>query len=179
MEVQTQELTKQNGIKIQPLVNLLNELCNLYQELYKNLQSEKKFLVGADLQGLTENNKSKEALLYKIRALDRQREKLAISLALALSMSAEDARLLKLAGKLQGEDSVTLKSFHKKLSGIITQVTDYNIENAQYAESALRVFDGAMSEIKQTVSTKPTYGKKGKMSDSSETNSGNFVSKEA
>lgn len=179
MEVQSQEHIKQSGAKIQPLVNLLTELCYLYEELYKNLQAEKKFLIGADIAHLTENNKPKEALLYKIRALDRQREKLAKELALHLGLKQEDARLLKLAGKLQGEDATSLKSFHKKLSALITQVTECNSENSVYAESALKVFDGAMSEIKQTVTTKPTYGKLGKMSDSSETNSGNFVSKEA
>jgi hypothetical protein len=182
MEVQAQELikqTKENSAMVQPMVNLLTELCSLYEELFVSLKSEKKCLILADIQALTENNKLKEALLYKIRALDRHREKLANEMAVKLGLKQEDARLLKLASKLTGEDSTALKTFHKKLSAVITQVTEYNSENSQYAESALKVFDGAFSEIKQTVTTKSTYGKQGKMAGSTETNAGNFVSKEA
>ena len=78
MDVQGQELTQENSktqLRVNPLMKVLAELCYFYEDLYKILQSEKKFLIGADITNLTENNRLKEALLYKIRALDRHREK--------------------------------------------------------------------------------------------------------
>ena len=112
------------------------------------------------MEKLGESNKTKEALLYKIRAVDRNREKAAKELAIAIGADSTQPRLLDLARKLKGPQGQALQDWHKTLSLQIERVIEFNQENEQYAKSALTALNGAMNEIKQTVTVKPTYGEK-------------------
>lgn len=161
------------------LVQVLEDLAVLYGNLLGILQSEKSYLIRAEIEKLTENNRTKEATLFKIRNEDRRRQKVASELAKTLGLPPEELRLLEIAKKLKGAEAETLRVIHKTLSMQIERAADFNRENEEYAQSALRTLDGAIKDIQQIVSVKPTYGSKGQMAGSHESNSGNFVSKEA
>lgn len=160
------------------LVSILEELSKLYSNLFDLLLKEKSNLILAELDKISESNKTKEALLYKIRACDRTREKRAKELAISLGVDADKPRLLSIAEKVTAEEALLLRNLHQTLSMQIQRVQELNDENEQYTESALGLLNGAMRDIKHTVSGKNTYGKKGQMAQSNETQSGNFVSKE-
>ncbi len=160
------------------LVRVLEELTVLYRNLFDLLQKEKSHLILAEVDKLVESNRTKEALLFKIRSLDKKRELKALLLTKTLDMADGEIRLLEIAKKMPKLQAEQLRAIHKTLSLQVERVIEFNSENEQYAQSALRALNGAMNEIKQTVSVKPTYGKKGQMAGSQESNAGNFVSRE-
>lgn len=162
----------------QSLVSNLEELAKLYRPLLEVIRKEKNLLINAEIQALDESNKSKEAFLFKIRSLESQREKLAAELGQAMGMTSDHPRLLELAAKIQGPESEKLKAIHSTLELLLSQVSEANKENGIYAESALKTLGGALGEIKDTVSGKKTYERKGKMTQGPD-KAGNFVSKEA
>jgi hypothetical protein len=160
------------------LVHVLEELTVLYGNLSELLQKEKSHLILAEVDKLAESNRTKEALLYKIRALDKKRELKALVVGKTLGLTDGEARLFEIAKKMPKMQAEHLRAIHKTLSLQLEHVVEFNSENEQYAQSALRTLNGAMNEIKQVVSVKPTYGKKGQMAGSQESNAGNFVSRE-
>ncbi|NUN07325.1 MAG: flagellar protein FlgN, partial [Bdellovibrio sp.] len=136
-------------------------------------------LLKADRDALEESNKLKEELLFRLRAQDSLRSRYAMELATMVGADVENPRLLELAQKLAGTPAADrLRTQHSALDILIKRITEINKDNEEYAKSALNTLNGALDEIKDTVSGKKTYGGKGQYKQGPQV-SGNFVSKEA
>ncbi len=181
------KVNKSDGVldssAVSSLKEALDRLVSFYEELIKILEEEKKFLVYVEIDKLIENNKNKEVLLYRIKSMDRERQRWASRLALPLGLSEGEVRLLQIADRLEefdfGPIARALRDYHQQLNNKINYTIELNRENEMYAESALRALDGALKEIQQTVAGKPVYGNKGTMAGRIDTQAGSFVSKEA
>lgn len=163
----------------QKLVANLEELTKLYRQLLEVARKEKDLLIKADIKMLDENNKDKEALLYKIRSQDAARERYAKEFAHQLGLdNTVNYRLLDLAKTLQGTEAERrLRSIHSMLEMVVSRVHQLNKENEEYAQNALKTLNGAMGNIKDTLAGKNTYARQGKMELGPE-KAGNFVRKE-
>ena len=150
----------------------LEELTKIYRSLLD-------IVLKADRDALDESNKLKEELLFKLRAQDSLRSRYAMELATMVGADIENPRLLELAQKLAGTPAADrLRTQHAALDILIKRITEINKDNEEYAKSALNTLNGALDEIKDTVSGKKTYGGKGQYKQGPQV-SGNFVSKEA
>lgn len=166
------------------LVHSLQELVSLYGNLFDLLQKERLILIDSNIEKLTDSNKTKEAILYKIRHTDKQRAFHAEQLAEVLGVDKSQARLLHLADKMgptRKSETETLRGLHKTLSLQIERVVELNAENENYTQTVLRILNGAIEDIKEAAvgTKKKTYGKQGQTEQSHAQQSGNFVSKEA
>lgn len=155
----------------------LESILGVYRLLLEVVQREKELLILADSAKILENNATKESCLSKLKHLENERIFFAKRLGILVGLKDEAPRLLDLAGKLTGPRQTKLKAFHETLDLTVRQVYEFNRENEIYAQSALVTLQGALGEIKQTIAPKPTYGRKGKLKDTSE-RSGHFVSRE-
>jgi hypothetical protein len=164
----------------QKLVANLEELTKLYRSLLDIARKEKELLIAADIKKLDENNKDKEAILYKVRSQDAARERYAKEFAHQLGLdNTLNHRLLDLAKALHGtEAEKRLRTIHSMLEMVVSRTSQINKENEEYAQSALSALNGAMGNIKETLSGKKTYARQGKMEYGPE-KAGNFVRKEA
>ncbi len=164
----------------QKLETNLEELTKTYRTLLEVVRKEKEILISADRDVLEENNRIKEDLLFKLRTQDSLRSRYASELATMVGADAANPRLLELAQKLAGDDIAAnrLRTQHAALDILIKRITEINKENEEYAKSALHTLNGALNDIKETLSGKKTYEKKGQYKSGHQV-SGNFVSKEA
>ena len=158
----------------------LEELTKIYRNLLETVRKEKEILIRADREALNENNQIKEELLYKLRAQDSLRSRYAMDLATIVGGDVENPRLLELAQKLAGLPVAAdrLRTQHAALDILIKRITDINKDNEEYAKSALKTLNSAIDNVKETLSGKKTYEKKGGYKSGPQV-SGNFVSKEA
>jgi hypothetical protein len=156
----------------------LQELIRHYQLLLKTIESEKEILIKADAAEIDKSNASKELLLQKLKLIDVTREKYAKEFSQRLGMNLESPRLLEIAEKLDTQRAFELQRMHQILERLVKQVSVANKENESHAEYALSVLKGSLSEIKQTLSGKKNYDKKGKLSAGPD-KAGNFASREA
>lgn len=156
----------------------LDELTKQYRLLLDVIRKEKDLLILADVEKLNENNLNKEQLLFKIKSLDGLRMNYATELAMALGLDTQKIRLLEMAQRIGGPRADKLRTFHSALEMIIKRLTELNQANAQYAESALKTVNNAMSSFKETLMGQKTYQNKGKYQQGHET-SGHLVRKEA
>ena len=155
----------------------LEDLTKLYRTLLDTVRKEKEIYIKADLKQLHEINQTKEALLMKIKMVDTLRTKHAQELAVQIGADVENTRLLDIAKYLQGEAADRLRGLHAALDLLLKRLTEINKENEEYAQKALSTLTGAMTNIKDTLSGKKTYEKKGQMKQGPD-QAGNFVRKE-
>ena len=160
------------------LLTYLEDELKVYRHLLDLVRKEKDILISAVIEELNENNKSKEAMLAKLRQLDRVREKAARELAQAVGADMAQPKLLEIAAKLGGVEGDRLRSIHQALDMILARVRDLNKKNEGLAQSALTNVQGAMNALKTTLGETPVYKKQGEMK-KTEVQSGQLVSREA
>ena len=160
------------------LVKMLEEQITLYRHLLEVVRKEKDILISANLDDLNETNRSKEAMLLKIRAVETQRIEAAKTVSAALGLDPENPRLLDIAKYLQPEDADRLRTIHSALELLLRRVKEYNSQNEVLVQSALENVTGAMNEIRGTIQEKPIYQRKGDVGPAA-TPSGKLVSREA
>lgn len=159
------------------LVHNLDDLIKLYRHLLDLARKEKEALIEANSEKIIELNKQKEIHLQKIKLADTLRFKHAKELCVMIKADAENPRLLEMAQKIQGPMGDHLRNLHKTLDMVITRIIEINKDNEELAQKALNVLNGTMNNLKETLSGKKTYERKGNYKQGPE-QSGNFVSKE-
>lgn len=156
----------------------LEELTKSYRHLLELVRKEKEILIAADREKLEENNQLKEAAIFKLRAQDSLRSRYATELASLIKADTEHPRLLEIATLLGGQEADRLRTLHSALDMLTKRITDLNKENEEYAQAALKNLGGALNNIKETLTGKNTYARKGQQKMGPDT-AGHFVSKEA
>lgn len=159
------------------LIANLEELVKIYRQLLDVVRSEQGYLLQAQIPELNASNESKELLIRKARLADELRQKLAQDAARQVGASITEPRLLEIAQKTGGTVGDRLRVLHTTLETLIKRLSDLNRQNEEHAQSALRMINGAMSSLKETIAGKKTYGGKGQYKVGPET-TGNFVRKE-
>lgn len=160
------------------LVSCLEDLVKIYRSLLEVVRREKEILVESRLDELNENNKTKDALLVRIRTLENSRIKLARDLAVLTSSDVDQPRLLEIAANLPVDRGDRLRNMHSVLELLIRRVSEVNKQNEELVQSALRSITGAMEAIKDGLQPASTYEKKGSMA-LGKTEGGALVSREA
>jgi flagellar biosynthesis/type III secretory pathway chaperone len=151
----------------------------VYRHLLEVVRKEKEILIAAKLDDLTENNRTKEAMLLKIRALETDRITLTNELCKEIGYTQEEPRLLEIARLLGGEAQERLQSIHSVLELLLRRVQEYNQQNESLVQSALANITGAMNAIRGTLQDgKATYQRKGEVA-ATPAASGQLVSREA
>lgn len=160
------------------LIQNLEEQVKVYRHLLEVVRKEKDILVSASLDDLNENNRAKEAMLLKIRALELERIKMATSVCEAIGLTQEEPRLLEIARVVGGEAADRLRSIHSVLELLLRRVQEYNQQNETLVQAALANVTGAMNAIRGTLQEKSTYQRKGEVA-AQPASAGQLVSKEA
>ena len=159
------------------LIATLEEQIRVYRHLLDCVRKEKEILVAANLDDLNENNRTKEALLIKVRALEAQRLELAAKVSQELGINHEEPRLLEIARHLGSDLADKLRNIHSVLELLLKRVQEFNKQNESLVQAALSNITGAMNAIKGTLADKATYQKKGEVEGI--TSAGQLVSREA
>jgi flagellar biosynthesis/type III secretory pathway chaperone len=159
------------------LVQVLDEEITIYRHFLDLVRHEHDILVESKLEALVENNKAKEAMITKLKSLERIREKRARELAAALNMKTEPILLLELASKLDLPQGDKLRSIHSTLDLLIKRVKENNQKNEVLVNSALTNITGALENLKSSLQTKTTYKNEGQVQQTA-VPTGRFVSKE-
>lgn len=162
---------------LKKLFNHLEEVIKVYRHLLKVIRHEREILISADLDELSENNRSKEALLVKIRGLEQTRLRYTAELANLEGLGEPQPRLLDLATYYGGSVGDRMRNLHSVLDLLLKRVQENNKQNEHLVQTGLENITGAMEALRDTLEEKPVYERKGEMSGSG-TQSGQLVSKE-
>lgn len=158
------------------LVSCLDQLIKVYRALLEVVRKEKDILIDSNVEGLSENNRAKEAMIIKIKSLETQRLRCAKDLALLIGADVERPRLSEIASRFDGVRGEKLRNAQSVLELLVKRVSEINKENEVLVHSALNSINGAMQSIKDTLQEKNTYQNKGKIQSAQAP--GNLVRKE-
>jgi flagellar biosynthesis/type III secretory pathway chaperone len=159
------------------LIDVLENEIKVYRHLLDVVRKEKDILISANLDELNENNRTKEAMLLKIRALEAQRLKVSVEAYQELGLNGEHPRLLEMAKHVDDDCAEKLRNIHSVLDLLLRRIQEFNRQNEELVQSALTNVTGAMNAIKGTLQEKPTYQKKGEIE--GHASAGQLVSREA
>ncbi len=159
------------------LIECLDSLVKVYRSLLEIVRKEKDILVSSKLDDLNENNKSKDAMLVRIRSLENGRMKVARDLAQMVGADVDAPRLLDIAVRVDADRAQKLRNMHSVLDLLVRRVSDVNKQNEELVKSALSNITGAMEAIRDTLQEKPTYARQGAMAPS-KAEGGNLVRKQ-
>lgn len=165
-------------MEIQQLIQVLDDQVKVYRHLLEVVRKEKEILISANLDDLNENNRTKEAMLIKIRSLESDRIRLSAAVCQAIGLIHDEPRLLEIARVVGGEAADRLNSIHSTLELLLRRVQEYNQQNETLVQSALVSVTGAMNAIKGTLQDKSTYQRKGEVA-AQPLGAGQLVSREA
>lgn len=143
------------------LILNLDEQIRVYRHLLEIVRKEKDILISANLDDLNENNRSKEAMLVKIRALEQERIHFAKEVCEELGIDSTSPRLLDIALHLDSEKAEKLRNLHSVLDLHLKRVQELNKKNEVLVQSALANITGAMNNLKNVLDDKKTYKRKG------------------
>lgn len=138
----------------------LNALVKIYRHLLGIVRREREILIAANLDDLTENNRTKEAMLIRAGQLEEQRIRFAGELAQLEGLPAA-SRLMDFANHLGGDHSARLRRLHSVLELLLNRVKEHNLQNEGLVQAALNNIHGAMGSIRNSLADKPTYKKSG------------------
>ncbi|MES2770318.1 MAG: flagellar protein FlgN [Bdellovibrionota bacterium] len=161
------------------LVQVLEEEITVYRHFLDLVRHEFNILVESKLDALIENNKSKDAMITKLKSLERIREKRAREMTMTLGMIAgnEPITLLQIAAKLEMVQGDKLRTIHATLELLIKRTRENNAKNEVLVQSALTNIKGALENLKHSLQDKNTYKSEGQVSEGPVA-PGRFVSKE-
>jgi len=159
------------------LVQVLEEEVTVYRHFLDLVRHEYDILVDSKIEALVENNKAKDAMITKLKSLERIREKRARELAVMLNLKPDMITLLELASKLDQTQGDKLRSIHSTLDLLVKRVKDNNQKNEVLVQSALTNIKGALESLKTSLQTKTTYKNEGQMQQTA-VPAGKFVRKE-
>lgn len=145
------------------LLTQLDELVGHYKKLLELTRQETEVIEALDRAKLDEFNQQKDDILRKIKLTDSFRERYARELAHLLNIESDYPRLLELAEKVDAPLAEAFRQSHAVLTLIIERLAQVQRKNQLLVEAQLRVLQGALSELKASVTQKPTYGKHKKL----------------
>ena len=158
------------------LADVLEDEIKVYRVMLDLVRREKDVLIAANITELEECNQAKEAMVLKVRGLERIREKAARELGAIVGITTDNPRLLDLASKMLDPESSKLRSLHSTLDLLVKRIKDLNSANEELIQSSLKAVNGALGAIKQTLQPKTTYASSGEVKQNEV--AGHFVSKE-
>jgi flagellar biosynthesis/type III secretory pathway chaperone len=172
MSVSSEVVTK----AFKNLTDVLDDEIKVYRNMLDLVRREKEVLISAQIIELEDCNKAKETMVLKIRGLERQREKAAREMGHAVGLQLENPRLLEIATKLIDPESSKIRSIHSTMTLLIGRIKEINDANEDLIQASLKMVNGALGAIKQTLQPKSTYAASGEVKKTEV--AGHFVSKE-
>jgi flagellar biosynthesis/type III secretory pathway chaperone len=161
------------------LVDILENEVGVHRHMLDTVRGEKDVLIAANIEAIAENNRAKELMITKLRALERGREAIIEQLLPQLGIDARPVKLLDVARKFDGEQAERLRTIHSALDLMINRIREYNQQNEALVQAALKTVEGSMDSLRKGLADNKVYKKKGQSGEVQvKAASGQFISKE-
>ena len=164
---------------VDELIETLDHLVTVYRHLLDIVRREHDVLLAATLDDLSEINRSKEKMVFKIKQLENQWLAQAKAVAVNHKVPPQQVTLLQLSQALGGNHGKRLHSLRTVLNMLVHRIAEINRKNATLAQSAIAHINGAMRAISETLQENPTYRAGGEIREDHEVTAGRLLAKEA
>ncbi len=171
-------LTSKNimNMMLDNLLALLEEENSLYGLMLRLAQSEKDAVIDSNLDEINKIAEEKDALFFKIRTVEEERQNITKELVVSMGWSPHDLTLGKLSQLVKGPYSSRLKECRSNLLALVQAVKEVNLSNRDLLNHSLDLVRGSFSFLNNFTASNTVYHSTGKMLDANQ--SGRVISGE-
>ena len=156
------------NLKIDNLLALLQEETGLYGLMLSLAQNEKDAVINSNLAEMNKIAEEKDALFFKIRAVEGPRQGVTKELAESMGWSPHDLTLGKLSQLVKEPYSSRLKERRSNLLALAQSIRDINSSNRKLINHSLELVRSSFSFLNNATAHKTVYHSTGKMLDANQ-----------
>lgn len=149
------------------LTALLREEIEQYRRLLLLVRRERNRITKGELPGLTQLVRKKELIAHDLASLEASRASLLEHLAAALGEEPAGLTLARVARLAPGEMGEVLQALLVEFRGVVGHLIAANDINRDLLDQSLAFVRESLALFRTVASTSPTYGKNGRMGESS------------
>ncbi len=145
------------------LEKVLAQEIDLYRKYSKTLNDDIQWMTKLNVEELEKNNKAKNTLLLKIKALDQARLNLIKKFAIQHGIAEDKIRLTDICEKVTPAEGKRLKVLKDELHAIVTELQQAQIGTAHLAQASLNWVNSSIATLHRLLSPTGTYNPQGKV----------------
>ena len=149
---------------IEELIQVLEEECVIYEDLYKISDTKTQVIVKADMEELKKITDYEQNVIDKVLMLEKKRQNIVDNIAIVLNQNKEHMTVADIVRIMenQPEFQKPLSELHPRLRVVVEQLQQVNGQNRELLENALEMTEFSIN-ILQTAGQAPetaNYDKK-------------------
>ena len=137
---------------IDELIGVLEEECEVYQQLIPIADEKTQVIVKNDLNSLQEITTKEQTAISRINSLERKRDQIMVNIRTVINRKAGDFTLNTLIGLLdkQPKEQKALSIIHDNLKGTVHRLVEINNRNKSLIQQSLEMIEFNMNFIQST-----------------------------
>jgi hypothetical protein len=156
-----------SGMKERTTVTEMERVLTQEIELFKSymvaLNLDNELMAKLKIAGLEENNKAKNTILLKLKAMDQGRQNLVRQFAHSHGMAESDVRILDICQYASAEESKRLTDLKNELQRITGEIKILQGKTAALANASLGWVNSSIATLKKMLTPVVTYNLQGKI----------------
>ena len=149
---------------IEELIQVLEEECVIYEDLYKISDTKTQVIVKADMEELKKITDYEQNVIDEVLMLEKKRQNIVDNIAIVLNQNKEHMTVADIVRIMenQPEFQKPLSELHHRLRVVVEQLQQVNGQNRELLENALEMTEFSIN-ILQTAGQAPetaNYDKK-------------------
>jgi len=145
------------------LLVFLEKEIGLYGLMFRLAQSEKDAVINSNLEEINKIAEEKDALFFKVRTVEGQRQDVIKELAESMGWSPHDLTLGELSQLVKEPYSSRLKERRSNLLALVQSVREVNSSNRDLLNHSLELVRGSFSFLNNFTVSNTIYRRTGKM----------------
>ena len=142
---------------------VLSQEIELFRSYLVALNLDNELMAKLKINELEENNKAKNTILLKLRAMDQARQNLVKQFALTHGISESDVRIVDMCERATPEEAKRLSELKEELQKITSEIRIVQGKTAALANASLGWVNSSIATLKKMLTPVVTYNLQGKM----------------
>jgi flagellar biosynthesis/type III secretory pathway chaperone len=137
---------------IDELIGILEDECNVYQQLIPISEEKSQVIVKNDLTSLQDITSREQTAISRINALERKRDQIMVNIRTVINRKTGEFTLKTLIGLMekQPKEQAALSLIHDNLKNTIQRLVEINNRNKSLIQQSLEMIEFNMNFIQST-----------------------------
>lgn len=145
------------------LEKVLKQEIELYTNYADALIKDTEFMSALKVEDLEKNNKHKNTILLKMKALDQARQNLIRQFAASKALNVQEVKLLDVCAHMDKVEADRLKKLREELQTVVSRLQKVQHQTATLAQTSLGWVNSTIATLQKMLSPAGTYNLQGKI----------------
>lgn len=142
---------------------VLSQEIELFRSYMQALSLDNDLMSKLKISELEENNKAKNTILLKLRAMDQARQNLVRQFAMTHGVAESDVRIIDFCSTASSDEALRLTRLKEELQAITAEIQVMQGKTAALANASLGWVNSSIATLKKMLTPVVTYNLQGKI----------------